>query len=259
MWYGRRGAAARAALAGLVFGVAVGPPAARAQDAPTLVHVGVSLWPEYDRAAMLVICRASLAGAIQLPTVLTLPMPASAGTPHAVARLAANGTLLVADYTREVVGDVAWVRVATDSPDVQLEYYQDLGREGARRSFTYQWPAYTDVDAFSYEVQVPPGASEVTVVPPPERQDSGEGGRIFYYGGLGKLGKAAGATVQLSYARSAEGLSTVQANTPVATAGEPSAAGGVGPTWVWAVLAIAAVLFTMSIVVFLRSRKKAAG
>ena len=211
-----------------------------------------------DRPAMLVICRASVGASVQLPTVVSLPMPLAVETPHAVARRSSNGTLLVADYVREVQGDTALVRITTDSPDVQLEYYQDLQRQAEGRGFFYVWPGLVDVGDFSFEVQLPAGASDARVSPPPVRQEQGDEGRMLYFGDLGPLAKGRSGTVRVNYARAVGTLGTVQADALVsATSDATSRDGASGPAWVWVVLGLAVVLFAGSIVVFLRSGRKA--
>lgn len=55
----------------------------RAQQGVTFESVQIDLWPEYDRPDMLVVYRFVLAADAQLPTELSLRIPAAAGTPNA--------------------------------------------------------------------------------------------------------------------------------------------------------------------------------
>ncbi|MBI5508552.1 MAG: hypothetical protein HY903_07350 [Deltaproteobacteria bacterium] len=239
-----------------------GSGGARAEESVGVSQLEVSLWPEYDRAAMLVIYRARLPSDLRLPTVVTLPIPAGVGAPHAVARRAADGVLLVADYTREVVGDTAWVRIATDTPEVQLEYYGELAKNGDRRSYTYVWPGGVAVEILSYEIQSPRGATEITVLPAATRQADGEDGRTYYFGSLGRVAKADVAKVELNYRRASDDLGAAPAldAAVAATTARPSVPATsdaeTNDRWVWAVLALAAVLFGASVVVFAQSGRR---
>ncbi len=226
-------------------------PPANADPTAPLASVNVALWPEYDRPAMLVILRASLAPSVSLPAVAVLPVPAFVVTPHAVAQRGEGGTLLVADYTREVVGEVAYVSINTQSHDVQLEYYADLTSVEATRSFVWQWPEASAEIAFTFEVQLPKDATGAVVTPTPERIETGDDGRQFLLGVFGKVAGLGTNQVSVRYARpqglAVQSVAAVRVAEPVAPVNNP--------TWVWWVLALALTVFVASVVVFWRGHR----
>jgi len=238
----------------------VGMTAATAAEVPRarVAELEVSLWPEYDRPAMLVILRARLPSGIELPATVTLPMPAGIETPHAVARRQAGGVLVVATYTREVQGPWAWIAIATDTADVQLEYYQDLGRAGDERSYAFEWPGGVRVDRLSFEVQTPPRAAAVRILPPPGEKE-GEDGRRIHRATLGAMREDQATTVTLAYQVGGAELRRASEDVPVARVeGGASRADGPGSPWVFAALGAAFALLVVSLVSFVRRGAKRA-
>ena len=111
-----------------------------------LDRLEISLWPDYDRAAVLVIMRGQLSPTIPLPTTVSLPMPARAGSPHAVAKRTAEGNLLTAEYA--VVGDADWasIEITSDLPEIRLEYYIDFDSSAPERRYVFSWPGGLGLD-----------------------------------------------------------------------------------------------------------------
>ena len=61
--------------------------------------VQVNIWPEYDRAGVLVIYRMTLAAATSLPAQVTVRIPISAEKPYNLAMRDVDGLLYNLDYT----------------------------------------------------------------------------------------------------------------------------------------------------------------
>lgn len=141
---------------------------------PALSAFEVALWPEYDQPAALIIYRGVLAPETALPSRVSIPIPASAGEPTAVAGLSNDNRLYLIDYERQVEGDWAWISFEADSRSFQVEHYQDLTFDGSLRSFTYMWPGGFETGAFGYEVQQPVGATALTITPAGVPQAEGE-------------------------------------------------------------------------------------
>lgn len=139
---------------------------AQAQGVATLESLEIAIWPEYDRPNALVIYRARLDAGADLPAVVTLPIPASVGMPHAVAAWYPDGTLDDrVTWTREVVGDIAMITVETEANGVWVEYYTPLEMSGETTRYTFTWPGGVVVDSLSYDVKHPLGALNVQVTP----------------------------------------------------------------------------------------------
>jgi hypothetical protein len=189
------------------------PAAAAAQGSTTPERVEIALWPEYDRPAMLVIVRVTLPAATTLPTSLVIPIPASVGEPTAVAKQSADGSLLISNYTRQIEGDLATIRLGTDSLHVQVEYYDSLAQESGARRFAFTWPSGFPTQQLAYEVQQPVGGSGMQITPAASDQRSGADGLTYYRGELGSQDGRSPATVSLAYNRSM-GQLTVELLTP---------------------------------------------
>ena len=167
-------------LAGLLgFAVTV-----RAQS--TITHmplVQVALWPEYDRAAMLVMYIIHLPQDVSLPTEVAIRLPARVEGPTAVAVRTSEGRLLNADYRVDADPESeAWrlvIATATE-PILHVEYYDPaLKIEGAARHFVYHWPGNWTVDMLLVEVQQPRTAVALEVIPEPTRVEEREGLRYY--------------------------------------------------------------------------------
>ncbi len=247
-----------AALALVLAGVGLGAPGvpARAQALPSVSQLTVSFWPEYDRTDVLVLYRLHLADSSPLPTRLQVPVPSSVQDLNAVATRDADGRLVDATFTRQEAGDVSYLIIDSNSLDVQVEYYLPLARTGDTRSFAFTWPGGLAVSDFSYEVQQPVGASNLSMEPAAQGQSAGEFGLTYQKTGLGPVDANAKPTLSFSYTRSSDQLSAdlVQAQTPIGT---PEAAGGRTPNLVgylpWALLGLGLALMVGGAVYYVRT------
>jgi len=202
------------------------------------------LWPEYDRAATLVIYRFQLGENTPLPAVVELPIPSSVGEPNAVAWQDADQALFDAAHTIEAAGDWATVRIEMEqSRTGQLEYYADLQIVDDLRSFRFDWPGGVQIEASAYEVQQPVTATELTIVPEADRQSSGPFGLTYHLAELGPQSVDVSWAIEVSY-RKADTILTVETLQPL---GVPAAAASAARDssallpWVMGGLGLAAV------------------
>ncbi|TAK13971.1 MAG: zinc ribbon domain-containing protein [Anaerolineae bacterium] len=178
--------------------IALVPGIAAAQNAPEIDTLFVELWPEYDRAAMLVIYRIQLSEQTTLPTTIAVRIPAAVGEPNAVAEVAAAGGLVNTAYERQVEGEWATLLIQTTTGIVQVEYYDPaLTKDGAVRT-------YSDVLEFDYpigrllvRVQQPPTASNMQITPTGTPAVEGDG-LTYFYSEFGAV--PAGETIEISVA-----------------------------------------------------------
>lgn len=137
----------------------------QAQAALVFDNLDVKLWSEYDQPSMLVIYDFQLTPDAALPASLKVRVPRDANI-IAVA-YEDNGGYLNAEFAGPEE-DGNW-QVITLFVKVQaayrIEYYQPLQRDGAVRSFTYQWPGDYAVNNFRVEVQVPEDSTAVKSTP----------------------------------------------------------------------------------------------
>ncbi len=198
-------------------------PAAGQEQMEPLQRLEVALWPEFDRAAVLVIYRFELPATTALPATLALPLPAEVGEPHAVAWQDDSGSLLVAQYERRVEGEWATIFVESESLIGQMEYYAELEVEGDQRSFNFLWPGGLEISSMGYEIQQPVGSSALVVSPTPDREGSGAYGLTYAFAELGPVDASETRSIELSY-RKAQGslsLDAVQSQQAEPALGQP--------------------------------------
>jgi hypothetical protein len=149
----------------LILVLLVFPASVQAQNAVTFESLNVRLWSEYDQPSMLVIYDFDLTADTTLPAKVDLRIPAAANI-TAVAFLEGseykNTEFLgpVEDGDWQIV--TVFVKTLTT---YHLEYYQPLQRDGADRSFTYQWNGAYLIKNFRVEIQLPDDSTAVKATP----------------------------------------------------------------------------------------------
>lgn len=199
---------------------------ARAQGTVNFSSVEVALWPEYDRSAVLVIYRITLAANTTLPANVTVRLPAVVGEPNAVALKQPDGQLFTVQYERQTSGDWQTLSLTATMLELQIEYYDpSLSKNGSQRNFTYTWPADHAVDSMRVEVQQPFGASDIIITPGPVTSAPGSDGLTYFNKEIGAVAVNQTFTLEASYQKSTDAL-TVEAQ-PV----EPVAPLSTTPAW----------------------------
>lgn len=186
---------------------------ARAQSSDlSFSSLEVDLWPEYDQPSVLIIYRIVLQPGVTLPVDLTLRIPAAAGEPSAVAvkQASASGTgdLFTIPHQRQVDGEWGLITLTATAPELQIEYYDpSLLKEGARRSFAYNWPGDYAVDSLSIQVQQPLGASNMQISPASGTGATGQDGLVYYNKAVGSLPAGQTFTISFTYEKETDTLS----------------------------------------------------
>ncbi len=134
-------------------------PAAAQNDGLALNRIQIDVWPDYDRAAVLVLVTAELPASTAFPTNVQFRLPATAGDPHAVAQIADNGEMLNAPFETQVDGDVNLVTVEAAGRNIRIEYYFPYTRNGEQVNLTYEWLGGLAADEFTIYLQEPVGSS----------------------------------------------------------------------------------------------------
>lgn len=185
------------------------PSGAWAQEDVRLSAVEVDLWPEFDRPAMLVIYRFTLAPSTTLPAEMRLRIPTAAGAPNAVAAGTTDGSLINVPYDLEEAGEWSWLVFQATTPELQIEYYDPgLVIEGSARHFEYAWPGDFVVDAFVVEVQQPVGASEMRIKPGMFSANEGRDGLMYYTLDVGSLTADQPVEITVDYQKADDRLSS---------------------------------------------------
>jgi hypothetical protein len=172
-----------------------------AQQSSPLAELIVRLWPDFDRPEVLVILQGTLDESVELPAIVSLPLPPGVEEPYVVATAETDAPLTeVPSYEIQPGEDANWVTFETESPNVWLEYYDAFENDDDQRDYTYHWPGGIDVAEASFEVLQPLGVDSLDVTPEadPQLEDDGQ---VHYVGDLGELTPTDQFEIQFNYLR----------------------------------------------------------
>ncbi len=183
-------------------------------------NVEVLLWPEYDRErSVLVIYRITLGGDVKLPAEVTLPMPASAKTPHAVAEQNENGLFNVEYTLSPVQNNIIWVKFLATVPQIHLEYYDPtLEIQDTSRIYRYQYLMPYPTDNLVLEIQQPRTATSLTLDPPSGTSQQGTDGLTYHGVVVGEVKASLPVNLKITYQKSDDELTQPNTFEPVAPA-----------------------------------------
>lgn len=197
--------------------------AALAQEPVQLSFLEVDLWPEYDRPEVLVIYRIQLASDLTLPQDLIFRIPAAVGEPHAVAYQQPGGSLLTANYTRQVEGDWALITLNATTPNIQIEYYDHaLDINGADRHFEFAWMGDYAIDEMIVKVQQPLTATNMRIEPDLGSFQAGSDGLMYYGLEIGSISMGDTISVKLDYQKDNDVLTVENFDVSAPIQGETS-------------------------------------
>lgn len=229
-----------------------------AQELTEVERLEISIWPEFDQAAGLIIYRLTLPSNTPLPAKVNVPIPAAAGEPHAVAVRSATSDLLVAPYEIIPQGDWNIVAVESNQLNIQVEYYQPLELDGAQRSFTFTWPGGISIAALTINVQHPGAAENMLLDPVPDSTNVSGDGLSYYYFNLGSMAADEGYSIGIRY-QNASGQLTVELLQPAAPLSRPDemegATGGLEPMLI-PLIVVAVAMVALGAVLYWRTRNQ---
>lgn len=238
------------------------------QAAVRAMDITVSLWPEYDKPAMLVIYRITLPADTAFPVTLTVRIPKRVGRPFAVATAASPQDTLVNaayDYT-PTEAEWAEVTLQTQQPYVQVEYYDNLQKQGDERAYTFIWPGDLSTDHFVVEFLPPWNASTPIFEPSLESQGAGPMGLPVYGRDFGPIEAGQTFTLTVRYTKpddvlTVEHMQQVAPNaaplTPVAPPSSGTPMSARWPTWLpWVLTGIGVMLVGLGLGFALWERRR---
>ncbi len=199
----------------------------KAQNQVGFSTLEVDLWPEYDKASMLVIYRIQLASDVSLPVDLTLQIPTSAGEPNAVAIRQQDGSLLNTTFTRVVTGEWSNITVTATLPEVQIEYYDnEIVFDGDLRQYSYVWNGDYPVENFLLQIQKPFSASSLQVIPENMGQfGQGSDGLTYFTADVEEVPEGTPVQFSISYIKETDDLTAehlqVEASAPITQESNP--------------------------------------
>jgi len=138
------------------------PTFVSAQSKVSIQSLSVSLWPEYDKAEMLVINYIALPDNTAFPVQLDLRISAdSIVNTVAIGKSSDSVTDQGIQYTTNKDGEWLVVSITATGPAIQFEYYDpSLKKDGNLRSYSYKWLSDYDVAGFGVILQEPFDATE---------------------------------------------------------------------------------------------------
>ena len=185
------------------------PSFAFAQDEIAIQSVNVSLWPEYDKAEMLVINYIALSEDTAFPVQLDVRISTDAVL-HTVA--VGQSSDLVSDqgvdYTTKKDGEWLVVSITATGPAIQLEYYDpSLKRDGGLRSYSYRWLSDYDAAGFMVILQEPFDAAEFKSSLPLQDDGLHTDNLQYYFSDAGAVSAGKEFTFDVSYQKPTDVLS----------------------------------------------------
>jgi hypothetical protein len=202
-------------IVGFLFAVLGG--GAAAQEAPELASLSIALWPEFDRAEMLVIYQGALAPGTTLPASVEFHIPARVGRPTAVAFASETGERFNQQHTTRVEGEALVVSFVLSNPGFQIEYYDALPvSAGGQREYDFAYTADYAIGDLSVEFQMPPTAEGLVVEPSAGTALTGIDGLLYHRITAGEV--ATGETVGWTFRYTKDNDALTNPPLPQATA-----------------------------------------
>ncbi len=246
----------------LVLLLMVGLRPVRAAQPPHFAVLQISLWPEYDQPSVLVMYTLTLPADAKLPLPLEIRIPARAGQPHAVAFEGPGGNLVNADFRYSADAKWGTISLSAMRPTVHIEFYDPaLTKDGAQRTYTYQWPGGVQVDNLLLVVQQPAGATQMTISPELGTGEQADDGLVYYRGELGALTADQTFTVTIRYQKKDDTLSVDSlspSTAPPASNQPPAGETGWNKALPWIATALGVVLIVVGLVWYWSSTRTVA-
>jgi len=223
---------------------------------PPLASLNIEIWPEYDRAAALVILKGALVEGVKLPAAITLRLPMASGGAAAVAFSAtADGSLLNLKHERATAGEFITLKFETPERFFHVEFYEPIATTVPTRSFRYLWPGDLAVEHVTVVVQEPASASDISVEPSLQGASTGQDGLRYRAAELGVLAAGKPLPILVRYTKvdtrpsveilkpKAVDVASPPAASPPATAGLPNWAIPFAGVVVFALIGAALILW----------------
>lgn len=144
----------------LLFGFSTQKAESQSQGNVQFESVQVSLYPEFHQSSVFVTSELILADNLNLPQTLTLQIPAQIDD-FIVTYLDEDSFFVSPDLM--VTRDLHWkyIRLLSPSPTIRFEYDDpNLGQEGNKMSFDFEWISSYPVSKFTIQVFQPEGISQ---------------------------------------------------------------------------------------------------
>ena len=199
----------------------------------------IDIWPDYDRASVLVLLTGTLPGDTRFPALVTLSLPESAQI-NAVARIDGKDGKMKDDIFSST-DPPGMLTFSTPDLRFRVEYYLPYTVNNKQRSFDYTWIAPITVNNLQLRVQRPTWASSLNTDPAPAKFARDSGGFDYHIFTAGAVPAGKPFSLHVDYKMSVAQLSatSLQQNTSIQTPTKPSTPDS-NPSIYWALAAIVA-------------------
>jgi hypothetical protein len=194
---------------------------------------------------MLVIYRGFFEAGTSLPMAVDIRIPASAGSPTAVAYVDETGNRFNQEYTTRVEDDALVISFDLSSLGFQLEYYDELTVDpGGQRAYTYNYTADYPVEALVVEFQVPPTAGAYQLDPEASSVSTQGDGLLYHVTEVGAVDQGETRSWVLTYIKADPDLTvaSVTESQPAAASPVPAPASSDNSTAVIFLIAFVALV-----------------
>ena len=138
----------------------------------------IEIWPDYDRASVLVLLTGALPGDTRFPASVTLPFPKAAQL-NAVARIDGKDGIMKDDIVSSI-NSAGLLTFITPDLRFRVEYYLPYAVAKSQRSFDYTWLADVTVNNLQLRVQRPTSASTLNIEPAAANVERGGDGFDYH-------------------------------------------------------------------------------
>jgi hypothetical protein len=176
----------------------------------------IELWPDYDRASVLVLLTGTLPADTKLPAAVTLPFSETAQL-NAVARIDnSDGKMKDDIFSSLAPGEITFI-----TPDLRfrLEYYLPYAANNNQRTFDFTWLADLSVNGLTLKVQQPTSANSLAIEPSTANVSRDEDGFAYYTFPVQAVPAGQSSSVHVEYTMTMPQLSA-QSLAPQGTSGQ---------------------------------------
>jgi len=217
----------------------------------------IEIWPDYDRASVLVLLTGTLPGDTQFPASVTLPLPEAAQL-NAVARIDGKDGNMKDDIISST-DPPGMLTFSTPDKRFRVEYYLPYTVNSNQRSFDYTWLAPITVNNFQLRVQRPTWASSLNTDPASANIVRGAGGFDYHIFPARAVPAGQPFSLHVDYKMTTAQLSATslpRQNSSTQTPAIPATPGtGSGINWALAAIVAGGLIFIVALVWQIASRR----
>jgi hypothetical protein len=219
----------------------------------------IEIWPDYDRAAVLVLLTGTLPADTRLPASVTLPLPVGAQL-NAVARIDSKYGDMKDDIFSSTDSGGTLTFIISDLR-FRVEYYLPYTVDKSQRSFDYTWLAAMTVNHLQLRVQRPTSAITLNTEPAAANVVKDGAGFDYHIFPARAVPAWQPLTVHVDYKMTTSQLSATslpRQNTNIQTPATPATPStGSGINWALAAVVTGGLIFIGALIWQITSRRRA--